>query len=182
MHALSLAHDYDSRKRLIDETQFPWFGGHFDEIRLPGFLSNSVPHLSGGSQTAASFAPLGTYTAEQLQSLAQGTAWGGMDDVNTLPVHLWLHAHFECHPSRTVNVQSNMLLRDAEYVFWDGLREETSLLLQRLSEHTWAYEGRLPTEELADRLRAMERSWATRTAVYLKHNTPRRWPGNMPGW
>ena len=109
---------------------------------------------------------LGRYDADQLQGLQGPAAWAGIDDTTALSVTLWKHANLNNTPEFSVLARTNLLLRDAGYVFWDGSLGIAETVLEQVEACSWTFDGRLLPHELPRLQHAMRRSWRMRSKIW----------------
>jgi hypothetical protein len=106
-------------------------------------------------------------------------AWKGIDDVDTLPVELWRCAHGTTHSLKLAGDLDNIGLRKAGYVFWDGPKAGTQMMLERTLV---SYRDICPIPDTglynADEYRDMEASWVARRRIFLKGGTGYWSPGD----
>ncbi|KAB5535184.1 hypothetical protein GE09DRAFT_1291328 [Coniochaeta sp. 2T2.1] len=131
VYKLLHAQDYASRKRIIDRTNFSYVGGRVDDIRLPDLIARSSSHLPPDIPlTPGLFLPRSEpSTYSPLSNLYPRTTWPGIDDPDSLPVYLWLVAHYPFQAGGRVYFGKE-LLRDAGNVFWKA-GEKMLVLLPR---------------------------------------------------
>jgi hypothetical protein len=108
---------------------------------------------------------LGRYDINDLRGLEGQATWKGIDDAATLPAQLWRVANVSY---ASVFDRTNLLLRDAGYVFWDGYVGETAEVMERVEHCSWTFNGRLLPHELPKLRQVMRRSWRKRSKIWLE--------------
>jgi hypothetical protein len=64
----------------------------------------------------------------------------GIDDAGSLFVQLWRLAHINHNLSAAVFNPRHFLLREAGYVFWNGVVGDTSDLLDKIEDNSWIFD------------------------------------------
>ncbi|KAH6618258.1 hypothetical protein B0J18DRAFT_274918 [Chaetomium sp. MPI-SDFR-AT-0129] len=108
---------------------------------------------------------LGLYNINYPRGLEGQASWEGIDDAETLPAQLWKVAN---GPYGSVLDRTNLLVRDAGYVFWDGYVGEAAEVMERVENCSWTFNGRLFPHEIPKLRRAMRRSWEKRSKIWLE--------------
>ena len=108
---------------------------------------------------------LGRYDIDDLRGLEGQATWKGIYNAATLPAQLWRVANV---PYASVFDRTNLLLRDAGYVFWDGYVGETAEVMERVEHCSWTFNGRLLPHELPKLRQVMRRSWRKRSKIWLE--------------
>jgi hypothetical protein len=111
---------------------------------------------------------LGRYGIDELRGLEGQAAWKGIDDAATHPVELWRLSNIGSSPRAAVLDRTNLLLRDAGYVFWDSYVGETAEVLERVEACSWTFNGRMFPHELLNLGHVMRRSWRRRSNIWLE--------------
>ncbi|KAK4147356.1 uncharacterized protein C8A04DRAFT_24598 [Dichotomopilus funicola] len=108
---------------------------------------------------------LGLYNINYPRGLEGQASWKGIDDAETLPAQLWKVAN---GPYGSVLDRTNLLVRDAGYVFWDGYVGEAAEVMERVENCSWTFNGRLFPHEIPKLRQVMRRSWEKRSKIWLE--------------
>jgi hypothetical protein len=134
-------------------------------LTMADSLRKSSP---SGAERGLDNVQVGKLGHADLQNLVGQAAWAGVDDAEALPASLWVHAHHDRFLHAAVLSRTNVLLREAGYVFWDGYVGEAPGILERMQKYSWTFNGRILPDDL-NRLRyIMGVSWEDREEIWLQ--------------
>ncbi|KAK3938124.1 hypothetical protein QBC46DRAFT_441437 [Diplogelasinospora grovesii] len=127
---------------------------------------------------------LGEYDVGMLRALvpARGQWEGGIDDVTTLAVQLWKHAHHYRRGSQmAVFLDRLRFLRETGYIFWDGplVRDSNAPDPRRKVRNPAWNPNRIPRrDEVQQQTKEMHDSWKIRRDIFLEGGSGYWAPGS----